>query len=193
MPIRITICVVLLFVFTNCSESKYTKLVDSEMNKNIIYDSLFFGLKFGHTKKEFFDICWQLNKRGLISQGPDNKYVQYPMPKNESDSLRKNITQYFYGIFNDNNIMTGIDLKFSYDAWSLWNKSYQTKVLLPSIKDSLQKWFPGNGFISIELKKSKKEVFVKIDGNRRILIEPLDSTNTKELHARIDDLRYQID
>jgi hypothetical protein len=32
---------------------------------------------------------------------------------------------------------------------------------------------------------------VKIDGNRRIIIEPLE--NNQEVNARIDDLRYIID
>ena len=61
-------------------------------------------------------------------------------------------------------------------------KSYED-VIWDLIEDELE--------LSEETKKTKKEIFVKIDGNRRIIIEPL--KNNREVNARIDDLRYSID
>lgn len=189
----ISIFVVSCFVVLplSCSQSEYSRLVKNEMSKDIMNDSLLFGMKFGQSRQTFFDICWQLNNKGLIKQGPENKFVQYQLPIPENDSTAKKVMMYFYGIFNEEKIMTGMDLKFGYNSWSLWNKSYQADTLLPQVKDSLLKWFPGNDFISVPLKKNGEAVLVKIDGNRRILIEPLE--NNKDVNARIDDLRYLID
>ena len=161
------------------------------MNKNIVNDSLFFGMRLGGTRQNFYNRCWQLNKEGMITQGPQNNFVKYVLPLKEGQSTTKAITMLFYGVFNEDKIMTGMDLKFYYSAWSLWNKSFQSDKLVPVVKDSLQSWFPGNGFIPVYMKKNGEKVFVKIDGTRRIIIEPL--SDSKEVNARIDDLRYLID
>ena len=157
------------------------------MAKDQIYDSLFMTMEFGITKQEFFNRCWKLNKQELVKQGPRNNFVEYKLI--DKEDVDKTITMLFYGTFNDEKIMTGLDLKFYYEAWSLWNKSLHSDVLLEVVQDSLNSWFPGNDFIKVDL-KNQKEVLVKIDGNRRILIEPL--KDNREIDARIDDLRYII-
>lgn len=192
MNLRIYIILLLTLVLAGCNESDYSKLVKTEMAKNIVNDSLLFGMRFGETRQEFYDQCWELNNKGIIKQGPENNFVQYDLPVNkEEDSLQFPIRMLFYGIFDDEKIMTGMDLKFYYTAWSLWNESLHANKLLPIIKDTLLSWYPGNDFIHVITKKTKKEIFVKIDGNRRIIIEPL--KNNREVNARIDDLRYSID
>lgn len=191
MPIKAVLLCFILIVIYSCSETDYTKLVKSEMAKKTINDSLFLGMKFGITKQDFFDGCWELNNKRLISHSSSNNFVKYQLPIKENDSTAKIMNMLFYGIFNEDKVMTGMDLKFSYDAWALWNKSYHADVLLPAIKDSLLHWYPGNDFISVPLKKNQKEMLVKIDGNRRIIIEPVE--NNQEVNARIDDLRYIID
>ncbi len=182
---------ILLIMLVSCTESKYSKLVKTEMSKNIVNDSLLFGMKFGDSKQDFYDKCWKLNNEGIIMQGPSNEFVRYDLPIKEGDSSTYAITMLFYGIFDEEKIMTGMDLSFSYIAWSLWNKSLHADKLLPVIKDSLQSWYPGNDFIQVRLEKTKKDIFVKVDGNRRIIIEPL--SNNKDVNARIDDLRYILD
>lgn len=173
-----------------CSESKYAELVQSEMARNIIHDSLFFGLKFGQTKQEFFDICWKLNKKKLVKQGPDNKFVQYNLPGENDDDPRYAITMLFYGRFNEENSMTGMDLQFYYDGWSIWSEQLQSDRLIPVIKDTLMNWYPGNDFIKVPLGHNDAELLVKVDGNRRITIKPKD--DNKIVKVQIDDLRYVL-
>lgn len=175
----------------SCTESKYSKLVKTEMSKNIVNDSLMFGMKFGETRQDFYNQCWKLNNEGVIMQGPSNKFVRYDLPIKEGENSTHAITMLFYGIFDEEKIMTGMDLSFSYISWSLWNKSLHADKLFPVIKDSLQLWYPGNDFIQVRLKNPKKDIFVKVDGNRRIIIEAL--SNNKDVNARIDDLRYILD
>lgn len=181
----------LLILLIGCSESKYSKLVKTEMAKNIVNDSLLFEMKFGQTKQEFYDQCWKLNNKGLVTHGPNNNFVQYNLPNKEGDSSTVSIRMLFYGIFDEEKIMTGMDMQFSYNGWSLWAESLHSDKLISVVKDSLESWYPGNGFIEVTPKKSKKDILVKVDGNRRIIIEPL--INNKDVDVRIDDLRYILD
>lgn len=193
MRIRINnpLLIVLFFslvLLGSCKKSKYAELVKRELDKNIVNDSLIFGLKLGDPQQRFFDICWQLNKDKVIRQGPKNDFVMYKLPTTEHDSVQNKITLLFYGIFNNKKVMTGLDMKFYYDAWSLWNESFHASELIPVVQDTLMSWYPGNDFIEVTLKKSNKKVYVKVDGNRQILIES--PNDTREVDVRIDDLRF---
>lgn len=190
MSIRVFI-LLFLIVLVGCSESKYSKLIKTEMAKNIVNDSLLFDMKFGQTRQEFYDQCWKLNNQKIISHGPNNNFVQYYLPQKEGDSSIYSIRMLFYGIFDKEKIMRGMDMQFSYNAWSLWNESLHADKLIPIVKDTLQSWYPGNDFIEVKAKKTKGDIFVKVDGNRRIIIEPL--MNNKDVDVRIDDLRYTLD
>ncbi|UWX54639.1 hypothetical protein NYZ99_17505 [Maribacter litopenaei] len=161
------------------------------MSKGIIHDSILFNLKFGQHRQEFFRACWQLNQQGLVSNGPENESVKYKLPLNENDSLESEITLLFFGDFNNEKIMTGLDLQFFYSAWSIWNKKLQSDKLIPVVMDTLKKWYPGNDFIKVPIEKDSTHLFVKVDGNRRIVIRPLD--DNRIVKAKIDDLRYVLD
>ena len=194
MSLRTIVKISLLFIFVlffSCSGSEYTQLVKREMAKGVVYDSLLFDMKFGQHKQEFFQKCWQLNQKGIISNGPGNKSVKYMLPQQSETNTEKNITLLFFGDFNENKIMTGMEYQFYYNAWSIWNKKLQSDKLVPVVMDSLIKWYPGNDFIQVPLKRDSTEIFVKVDGNRRITIRPLD--DDKIVKAKIDDLRYVLE
>lgn len=181
---KLVLFLVLVFMF-GCAESEYSELVKNEMAKGVVHDSLVFGMKFGQTKKEFFDQCWKLNSKGLISQGPQNQSVKYKLPIKDSADLKSSMIMLFYGSFDEKNIMNGMDLQFYYEFWSPWNKALQSDKLRFAVKDSLEKWYPGNPFITVE--KDNKQMLVKVDGNRRMVIKPLD--DEQFVKAKIDDLR----
>ena len=88
----------------------------------------------------------------------------------------------YYGVFNANDIMTAVDVKFSYTAWSPWNKKLHADKLLPVVQDTLLKWFPGNPFIKV------KNVLVKVDGNRQI---KLYQESDRDVAVLIEDLEYK--
>jgi len=180
----------LIILLLGCSESKYSTLLKTEMAKGIVHDSIFLGLKLGQTKKEFFDTCLKLNKDRVVTNGADS-FVEYILPIKAGGNSHQTITMLFYGIFNKENTMTGMKLQFSYDAWSLWNKSLQSDQLLLAVKDTLDDWYPGNDFIEVDITKNQKQLWVKIDGNRRITIKPFD--DARIVKAQIDDLRYVLE
>ena len=186
------IFIFILFIsMAACSESEYSKLIKTEIAKEIVHDSIFLGLKFGQTNQEFFAICMKLNQDEIITNGGVKMSVKYILPTKKGDDPKYATTMHFYGIFNKEKIMTGMDMQFSYNAWSLWNKSLQSDHLIHAVKDTLRSWYPGNDFIKVEMKKNKGNIFVKIDGNRRIIIKPLD--DNKSVKVLIDDLRTALD
>ncbi len=180
----------LILLVLGCSESKYSTLVKTEMSKGIVNDSIFLGLKLGQAQKEFFDTCWKLNKDQVVTNGA-NGFVEYNLPTKGGENSDQEITMLFYGIFNEKNIMTGMKLEFSYDAWSLWNTSLQSDQLLFTLKNIFNDWYAGNDFIKVDLENNKKQLWVKVDGNRRVTIKPLD--DDRIVKAQIDDLRYVLE
>lgn len=175
-------------LLTGCMGSDYSKLVKSEMEKGIVNDSLFLGLKLGQTQKEFFSICWKLNQEKVVTNGED-MFVRYKLPSQNKKNDTGDMNMLFYGIFDDEKVMTGMKLRFSYEGWSIWNKAVQADKLIYAVKDSLLSWYPGNEFLKVALEE--KELWVKVDGNRRITIRPLD--DKKFVSAQIDDLRYILE
>jgi len=176
-----------LLVFSSC-ESEYTKLVNQEMAKGEIHTNYLFNLEVGDTKKEFFDKCWQLNKEQKVSQGSGNKYAKFfDEPRVGEDSLAR-VTTLFYGIFDDNDIMHGVEMKMSFYSWSPWNDTYRSDALISFMKKRYMKELGGNEFIELKI-DDKNTAYVKVDGNRRIRMYIL---SPQEIMVKIEDLRNEI-
>lgn len=180
--------ILLMTLFATSCQSEYTKTVNKEAEKGVPNDSLVLGMAFGNTKKYFYDQCWQLNNQGLVTHGPNNRSVQHLLSKSGKDKNLTAINMLFYGDFNENNIMIGMDMEFSYKAWAPWNKDFTSEKLLPVVKDTLMNWFPGNEFILLKLDKMPKETYVKVDGNRQILTYV---KGKKDVVVKIEDLKYK--
>lgn len=179
---KITVSIMFLLVAFSC-QSDYTKLVKKELARNISNDSIFYGLKFGNTKKEFFDTCWELNRKGIATHGQNNDYVQTVLEPKDSLEVTQRMLMLFYAKFNAYDKITAMDLKFSYSAWAPWNKELQSDKLLPVVKDTLLKWYPGNDFII-----TKNNAIVKVDGNRQIQVK-IDSD--RDVSVIIENLAYK--
>lgn len=162
-------------------------MVKTELKKGIQKDSLLFGLKFGDHKQVFFDRCLELNKKGLVIQGPSNKYAQYNL-KPGADST--NIIMLFYATNQDNGIIDGMDIKFYHSGWAPWNKQLYNYVLAPKVKDSLLTWFPGNDFLKVNLENGQI-VHIKVDGNRQIKV--YNDPNNKDVSVQIENLNNKYD
>lgn len=173
-----------IILFSSC-QSEYTKLVKKELSKNIHHDSLVYGLEFGQTRKDFYEICWNLNKKGIVTHGDNNNYVKAMLRPLPTDTLNKirSIKMMFYARFNPKDKIIGMDMKFSYSAWAPWNRDFQSDKLLPVVQDTLIKWYGGNPFIY-----TKDSVIVKVDGNRQIQIKQESDQYVKVL---IENLNYK--
>ena len=97
----------------------------------------------------------------------------------------------FMGIFDNDRIMKGMDIRFNYYSWIAWREEYNSDNLINEIKDTLQLWYPGNNFIEIDLKLDSKNnlAYVKIDGNRQITMYKIDG---RDVAVIIEDVSEKI-
>ncbi|MDF1574758.1 MAG: hypothetical protein P1P86_06155 [Bacteroidales bacterium] len=150
---------------------KYERLLKRELASGVNYDSLFLGLSFGMTEKEFFQQCWGLNKDSLVRQGTANMSVQYDV----NEELTYPATMNFYPIFDSGRIVE-MPVRFIYNGWAPWNKELAAGKLALDVR----RWYEeiyGKGFITVA-HPTRGEAYIKIDGNRRITIY-----NENDLHV----------
>jgi hypothetical protein len=167
---KVLICLFLIvFLVTSCTDSsfrQYETLMKNELESGKRSDSLFFGIYFGMTSKQFFAHCWELNKKGIFTDGENNMYVLYKLKNNE---LKHPASMNFYPDFYKNKIYK-MRVNFQYDAWAPWNKQLYADSLLLDVLQFYKNWYrQGNPFIKID-DKEKGTLYVKVDGNRRITI-----------------------
>ena len=179
---------VALLLFTSC-KSEYDQYVRRELNSGIKNDSLIFGMYMGQTKRDFFSICWDLNKQKLISQGTGNQMAKYLEPIDSSGDLTLRKEMEFYGIFDTRDVMRGMNMVYRFTSWSPWTEERHSKFLAEHLKELYLQSYPGNDFITIELNNTEYSAFVKIDGNRQILIYPI---NSKDVAVKMEDLNYKL-
>ena len=189
---KIIFCLLVLTPFLACEiESEYSKLLKKELKSGKSFNDLVLGLKIGQTKDDFFEICAELNKKKLITSGARNLYPEYILYPKDSVENGKKIRMSFMGIFDNDRIMKGMDIRFNYYSWIAWREEYNSDNLIDEIKDTLQLWYPGNNFIEIDLKLDSKNnlAYVKIDGNRQITMYKIDG---RDVAVIIEDVSEKI-
>ena len=173
-------------------KSEYQQYVERELASGVVQDSLIFDMRIGQTKKDFYAICWELNKQQVITAGTGNKTARYTA---DVDTLGDNTQakdMLFYGVFDEEDVMQGMEMTYAYIAWAPWNRDKHADSLLYRLRDQYLAGYPGNDFIQIDVNIKGKEfpALVKIDGNRQILMYPKE--NKKDVVVRIEDLRYKL-
>ena len=163
-----------------CQTNPYLSLEKKELSSGVIYDSLFLGVKFGMTSKEFYSHCWDLNKKKLVSQGPSNNSVRYLIP---TESKGQNIEMLFYPVFNKDTVYE-VNSTLSYTAWAPWNKGTSAEYLMKEIEGLLSGWYQTE-FYEIQGPKNRSNLFATVNGNRRI---SLTKVSEREVRARFTNL-----
>jgi len=156
---------------------KYKRQARQELASNKRVDSIFFGIYLGMPGKDFFMHCWEMNKRGIFTDGTDGKgnmYILYKLTK----ELKYPASMNFYPAFNDSTIKS-MKVLYQYEGWVPWNKSMNSDSLLPDVLSMYKKWYgSGNEFIEMD-DKIKGPLYAKVDGNRRITITKADEVQVK--------------
>lgn len=171
-------------------QSEYERYVERELAGGVTQDSLIFGMRMGQTRKEFYATCWMLNSQQLISQGTGNRNARYVTDR---DSLGRETTSsknmLFYGIFDEADVMRGMEMTYAYVSWAPWNRALHADSLLTRLRDEYERGYPGNDFIEIDIRELDAPALVKIDGNRQILMYP---KNDKDVVVKIEDLHHKL-
>lgn len=151
-------------LLASCSpKSDYHKKVEMELASGKRVDSLFLGVKFGMTSKEFYSHCWELNKQGVVRQGNTNTTVLYEL----EEGFKGKVFMDFYPKFQGDSIAE-MPVSFMYESWAIWNKQFHADSLQPEVLSLFKKWY-GDDFMEIK-HPEKGTAYVKVDGNRRITI-----------------------
>lgn len=157
-----------VLVVVGCNEaSEYEQLVQRELSKGVEYNELFLGYQLGMLREEFYDHSWELNRKGLVMQGPQNQTVQYEL----DDELSHSAKMYYYPDFYEGRIFQ-MRVRFKYDGWAPWNRDLSSDSLQVDVVELFEDWY-GDGFIELEGGSDyngKSIEYVKIDGNRRIVV-----------------------
>lgn len=153
----------LAIALASCGKSEYTRLVERELAKGDRKDSLFLGLKFGMSRKDFFDRCTILNKEHVTTLGMRNSNVLYTI----KDSVGL-IYMHFFPEFHNDTIFQ-MPMIFTYANWSPFHKQTQPDSLLEKTKAIMLTWYGGE-FIKVPREEFNDFAYVKVDGNRRVTL-----------------------
>lgn len=175
----------LSLVFQNCrSGNNYAAMVDRELKSGKRVDDIFFDIKFGMTSKEFYRYCWDMNKKGVFTDGLNNQYVLY---RTKQGDLKHPASMNFYPDFSNGRI-TGMRVLYQYDEWAPWNKKLFSDSLLKDVLNLYERMYPdGNSFMPVR-NDQQSDIYVKVDGNRRITIGKF---NDMVVKAVFTDLRAE--
>ena len=175
-----------LLIVNSCkeksAEEKYQALVKKELASGKKMDSIFFGIRLGMVRKDFYVHCWEMNKKGMFSDGRGNEFVLYKLNKELNYPADMN----FYPDFKDS-VITRMRVNVQYQGWAPWNKHLGADSLLPDVLNMYKKWYPtGNDFIRLQDPKKGIE-YVKVDGNRQITINKADDIMVNVLFEDLND------
>ena len=127
------------------------------------------------SKKDFYVHCWELNKQGLVWQGSRNMTVMQ-----ELNSLKHPAIMDFYPNFHNDTIYE-MPVTFTYKGWAPWNQHLSADSLQQDVVNLLERWY-GDGFIELE-HPQRGVTFVKVDGNRRIIVWKDNDIDVKALYT----------
>lgn len=162
--IWMVLAVLAILLVEGCSPgARYENRMKRELASGVRHDSLFMGFYFGMSDNDFYSLCWELNRDGVIRQSHSNTSVEF----NPGDKLNHSATIEFYPKFQENKIVE-MPVKFSYNGWAPWNKELSSGQLVEDIRAWYEEEY-GKGFIPVT-HPVKGKAFLKIDGNRRITI-----------------------
>ena len=180
---KFLISILIFITIISCQTNPYLELEKKELSSGARYDSLFLGVKFGMTSKEFYAHCWDLNRKKLITQGPSNNSVRYYLP---TESIGQKIEMLFYPVF-DNDIVYEVNTTFSYTGWAPWNKETSSDYLIDEVREILSEWY-NSKFYEIKNPKNNSTLYTTVSGNRRIVITKV---SEREVRARYTDLTIE--
>lgn len=154
----------LLFISLVSCQSDYEKMESRELASGKQVNDLFFDLRLGMDRKEFFEVCWKKNKEGVLTNGPTELSVEHSLvlPSGHEAKMR------FYPKFEGDKIYV-MPIEFTYEGWAPWNEELTAEKLREDVVALFEKWY-GEGFLEVSDKDKTKVAFVKIDGNRRIRV-----------------------
>ncbi|MEZ4686675.1 MAG: hypothetical protein R3B47_11590 [Bacteroidia bacterium] len=177
-----------LFICACGGKGEYSRMIEEGLASGQRNDSIFIGMYFGMSRKDFFAHCWELNKDSLIRQGPGNLSVQYDLEGEFSEAAWMN----FYPDFFEEKIWN-MPVQFRYKTWAPWNRRlFNDSLIVRDVIPWAEKKY-GKGFRKFE-HPEKPPVWASVDGNRLIYIrKKKDDEQVAEMFITDLNVKQQID
>lgn len=147
-------------------EKKYREYEQAELDKGIRQDSLFYGLYLGMSHKAFRTYCFDMNLKGKFKQGGE-KSPFWVQSKVEDMEYPAEIN--FYPNFQNGKI-SEMNASIYYDNPKFKNGIFIKDSLLQDVLNLMDKWYGGKTFKIKSPVFYKDDIYVKVNGNRRITI-----------------------
>lgn len=125
------------------------------------YDSLFLGFSLGMEKQAFYDLCWEYNRKKMLTHGPSNQNVEYRLVH----AIDSPVYMRFFPSFHNDKIYE-MPVTFTYEHWAPWARPFQPDSLFKKMLPLFKKWY-GPDFKELDHPTMGK-VYYKMDGRRRI-------------------------
>ena len=180
-PCRAVALVIMISLMgSSCIKSEYAKLVEQELAKGYRMDSVILGIHLGMSRKEFYSYCWAMNKQHIFTNSGTK--VLYKFYDGDDTVVMK-----FYPDFLNDSIYQ-VQATYQYQGWMPWVLHRQPDSLQVRLRKKFEK-LSGLGFIKVERGGLYKDfAFVKVDGNRRIVMF---RESEMELKTVFTDLRSE--
>lgn len=162
---------IIAILLLSCKESiegRYKKYEKSELAKGVRKDSLFMGLYFQMTKEDFRTYCFDMNLEGKFKQG-GNKSSIWVESKLESTTYPAAIN--FYPNFKDDKI-SELNASIYYKNAVYKDGIFELDSLMLDVLGLMKKWYGKEVFKIKSPFFYKEDVYVMVDGNKRITIYP---------------------
>jgi len=158
-------------LITSCKKSeaeRYMAFEKDQLKKGIVQDTLFKGLYFGMSKKEFRDYCFDKNLEKEFWQG-GKKNMAWVETKLEGMSYPAAIN--FYPVFT-NDTITEMNAAIYYDGAVFKDGKFESDSLMLDVLNLLENWYGGQTFKIKSPVYYKDDVHVHLKGNCRITVYP---------------------
>jgi len=159
--------------------NQYKQLVDHQLSRNIQFNDLFYGIKLGMTKAEFFTHCRTMNKNGLFFNSAGNTAVICRL----DTGLKSPAKISFFPEFFESR-MYKLSAAVSYESFAPWNKSLFADSLATNLMRLFQDWYGTSNVLQIRDRLNGTS-YIKIDGNRKLTIRKKDE---QEVNVEFIDL-----
>ena len=165
----------------------YQKLIKEETGKNHRYDSIVHGIRLGMTYEDFYYYVFKENRAGLFLPSRGGSMVKIDIDKGFDYPVQFDF--FPQKIEGKAKPLKEYKAYISYKDFSTYNKQMSLNSLVDQTLRFFEKGYEGNKFYKIP---NDEDIFVrynyvKIDGNRKILIKPSSAMN--QLYILFEDLK----
>ena len=195
--IKLSLVAVLLFLLNACSnldenqqllmrnkdfQQAYLNLLNKESESKDQVDSIFYGIHLKMTASEFYDHCRKMYKKGIFNGDYDMQVVV-----KLAEPFERPVKLIFYPSF-DKPFISKLISHFSYVDANIFKKADRSNVLMKELIPILRTWYGGNEFLEMPSGNPLKGPgYVKIDGNRKIIVS--ESDNVTDIEVIYEDLK----